>query len=253
MARTGGKVLKRVLVAVAIAIVALFVAFVWYVNDYNHADEVALAVVADEDASADGVIVEQLESGDIAFVPEKPTVGLVFYPGAKVQPESYAPLLRDCAQKGILCVLVKPMFNLALLDVGAADRAQSHYPEIATWVVAGHSMGGVAASNYAAGHLDDVAGVVYLAAYPDADLSKYGGAALSILATNDGCLRKDAYYAAKGKMPALTETVEIAGGNHAQFGNYGKQAGDGAATISREDQQAQTADAIVDFVRSRQS
>ena len=243
--------MKRVLVAVAIAIVALIVAFVWYVNDYNHADEVALAVVADEDASADGVVVERLESGDIAFVPEKPTAGIVFYPGAKVQPESYAPLLRDCAREGVLCVLVKPMFNLALLDVGAADCIQSCYPEIETWVVAGHSMGGVAASNYAAGNLDDVAGVVYLAAYPDADLSKYGGAALSILATNDGCLRMDTYDAAKGKMPARTETVEIAGGNHAQFGNYGEQAGDGVATISREDQQSQATDAIVSFARSR--
>ena len=44
--------------------------------------------------------------------------------------------------------------------------------------------------------------------------------------------------------------VEIEGGNHAQFGNYGPQKGDLPATISAAKQQAQTVDAISDFMRS---
>ena len=244
------KGLKRVLAVVAAVLVALTVAFVWYVNDYSHADDVALAVVADEDGAADGVTVEQLAGGEVAFVPESPTAGLVFYPGAKVQPEAYSPLLVQCAREGVLCVLVKPTFNLALLDVGAAADVQMQFPEIDTWAVAGHSMGGVAASNYAARHPDAVDGVIYLAAYPDADLSGFEGPALSVIAANDDVLNEDSYAGAQDKLPLRTETVEIAGGNHAQFGNYGEQAGDGVAAISRESQQAQAADAMVDFIKN---
>ena len=46
--------------------------------------------------------------------------------------------------------------------------------------------------------------------------------------------------------------VEIEGGNHAQFGNYGPQEGDLPATISAEEQQAQTVEAISDFIARRQ-
>ena len=42
--------------------------------------------------------------------------------------------------------------------------------------------------------------------------------------------------------------VEIEGGNHAQFGNYGPQKGDLPATISAEEQQTQTVEAISNFI-----
>ena len=45
--------------------------------------------------------------------------------------------------------------------------------------------------------------------------------------------------------------VEIEGGNHAQFGNYGPQKGDLPATISAEEQQKQTVEAIEDFLAQR--
>jgi len=45
-----------------------------------------------------------------------------------------------------------------------------------------------------------------------------------------------------------TIMTEIAGGNHAQFGYYGTQLGDNSATISREEQQAETAVAILTFL-----
>jgi hypothetical protein len=44
--------------------------------------------------------------------------------------------------------------------------------------------------------------------------------------------------------------VPIEGGNHAQFGWYGTQAGDGQATISREAQQAQIVDATTALLAS---
>ena len=43
--------------------------------------------------------------------------------------------------------------------------------------------------------------------------------------------------------------VIIEGGNHAQFGNYGKQKGDPDATISAEEQQTIAVNAIVEFIK----
>ena len=241
---------RRVLLALVVLLAAVAAAFAWYVNDYYRADDAALAVVADENGDADGVVVKQLSGNKIAFVPDEPVAGLVFYPGAKVQPESYAPLMLDCAEQGILCVVVKPLFNLAILDANAADGVVAQFPEIDRWIIAGHSLGGVVASDYAFKHDDDFDGIVYLASYSSSDISSFDGDAVSIVGSNDGVLQRDKYDEARANFPADTREVTIEGGNHAYYGNYGEQAGDGAATITPEEQQAQTAAAIVALARS---
>ena len=43
----------------------------------------------------------------------------------------------------------------------------------------------------------------------------------------------------------------IEGGNHAQFGDYGAQDGDGTPTITNEEQITRTADAIADLAASK--
>ena len=52
-------------------------------------------------------------------------------------------------------------------------------------------------------------------------------------------------YALRYSLSADSEQHVIAGGNHAQFGNYGKQMGDGDAFISVENQQRQTVKMIL--------
>ncbi|MCR5846432.1 MAG: alpha/beta hydrolase [bacterium] len=238
---------KRVLIAIGALIVVLAVGFFAYVSDYYHADDEALAAVADEDGAADGVTVQTLPDGEIAFVPERTIAGLIFYPGGKVQPEAYAPLLTMCAREGILCVLVKPPFNLAIFDTDAADGIAAQFPEVDAWLIGGHSLGGVSASMYLADHAEDFAGIVFLAAYPDDDLSGTSLEALSIVGSNDGVLDLQKYAEAEANMPPHAQELVIDGGNHANFGNYGAQSKDGEAGISREDQQAQAADAIADL------
>ena len=184
---------KRILIALAVLVVVLVAAAVWYVNDYSHADNVALAAVADEDGTADGVEVRTLPSGDIAFVPDSPVAGLVFYPGGKVQPEAYGPLMQQCAQRGILCVLLKPTFNLAIIDMDAASGVTAQFPNVTKWVIAGHSMGGVAAADYASRYADEFDASAFLAAYPAVDLSDFGGKVLSIVGSNDGVLSREKY------------------------------------------------------------
>ena len=247
MAGKRNTVVKRILIALAVVFAVLAAAAVWYVNDYSHADNVALAAVADENGAADGVEVRTLPSGDIAFVPDNPVAGLVFYPGGKVQPEAYAPLMQQCAQRGILCVLLKPTFNLAIIDMDAANGATAQFPNVSKWIIAGHSMGGVAAADYASRHADEFDAIAFLAAYPAVDLSKFDGKVLSIVGSNDGVLNRDKYEQAHKLLPDSAQELVIEGGNHANYGNYGDQANDGQADITRENQQAQATDALVDL------
>ncbi len=248
MARAKGSIAKRALVAILVVVALLVAGTIWYVNDYYHADDIALAVVADADGDADGVVVKELPDGKIAFEPANPTAGLVFYPGAKVQPEAYAPLLKQLAERGVLCVLVKPLFNLAIIDMDAANGIEGEFPEIDSWAIAGHSMGGVAACDYAERHENEFETVALLASYPAVDLSGFEGNVISLYGTEDGVLNYEKFADAQGLLPADAREVAIEGGNHAYYGNYGEQAGDGVARITRETQQIQTAEEIARLV-----
>ena len=156
--------------------------------------------------------------------------------------EAYAPLLSRLAEDGIDCFLLEMPFSLAILDTNAADKVLDKY-DYGCVMVSGHSMGGVAASNYAAEH-GNVDGLVLLASYPSKEI---GGSVsvLSIYGSRDGVLDSGAYSSAKSKLPDNSAELVIEGGNHAQFGNYGKQFGDNDADISAEEQQRQTAEAIL--------
>lgn len=212
-----------------------------YFSDYYHADATALEAIV----STDDVEVQTLSTGDLAFVPHSPMAGLVFYPGAKVQPEAYAPLLKSCAERGLLCVLVRPPLNFALLDIAAAQGALSQFPDMQKWILAGHSLGGVAAAQYVAESPEGIDALVFLSSYPASDLSSFAGATLSIAGSEDKVLNRAAYEDGRVWLPSTTQELVIVGGNHSYFGNYGEQKGDGEATIPREDQQRETVDAIV--------
>lgn len=212
-----------------------------YFSDYYHADATALEAIV----STDDVEVQTLSTGDLAFVPHSPMAGLVFYPGAKVQPEAYAPLLKSCAERGLLCVLVRPPLNFALLDIAAAQGALSQFPDMQKWILVGHSLGGVAAAQYVAKNPEGIDALVFLSSYPASDLSTFAGPALSIVGTEDKVLNRAAYEEGRAWLPSTAQELVIAGGNHAYYGDYGEQQGDGAASIPREEQQALTVEAIV--------
>ena len=62
-------------------------------------------------------------------------------------------------------------------------------------------------------------------------------------ALKTGCLEK--VEEGKAFAPANYFEYRIEGGNHAQFGNYGVQKGDGAAAITGPEQQQSTVDFII--------
>ena len=192
----------------------------------------------------------QVEQGKwIVFRPvgQTPAAGLIIYPGGRVDPRSYAPAARDLAEAGNLSVIAPMPLNLAVFNPGAAADVIAANPDITTWVVGGHSLGGAMAANFAHKTPALLDGLFLWAAYPaeSDDLSSQQIHVISIYGTLDGLATADKIDASRPLLPADTTWVPIEGGNHAQFGWYGDQPGDNPATISREQQQAQTIDAML--------
>ncbi len=242
--------LKRITwkVLAAVLTLALFVvgaAFVVWASDESAATGTALDAM-----NSDSQVFVSAERGWLVFQPAgvaRPETGFIFYPGGKVDYRAYAPVLKLIAAQGYFVVVMPVPLNLAFFDVNAAARIEAAYPEIQNWFVGGHSLGGVAASSYAATH-PGIKGVVFWASYPADDSLKINGTkVISIYGTNDGLAGGGKIEESKSLLPADAEFIAIEGGNHAQFGSYGPQAGDSAATISPEEQWTQVTDATAGF------
>lgn len=193
------------------------------------------------------------ESSWLVFTPllREPDTGLIFYPGGRVDPRSYAPLARSISGKGYLVVIPSMPLNLAVFDPDVAMDVIRAYPDVKHWVVGGHSLGGAMAAHFIKQHPDKVEGLILLASYPanSDNLREISSLkVLSIYASQDGLATPEKVLASRPLLPADTLWVEIAGGNHAQFGWYGDQNGDLPAQISREQQQEQVVSAILEFL-----
>lgn len=226
---------KKWLIAGEIVLLILTIlagAFFWYVSDYYRAEAVALAVMA-----RDSGISQQ--DGLTILSPSYPTdTAIIFYPGAKVEAEAYLPLLDQIRQTGVTCMLVHMPFRMAIFDADAAEEVIARFPEIQHWYIAGHSMGGAMASKFASDHPDLVDGLILMGAYIYGDYPEEN--TLTIYGSLNQSVEDHIDY--------TENIVEIQGGNHAQFGNYGPQKGDPPATISAEEQQRQTVEAIAAFL-----
>ncbi len=172
---------------------------------------------------------------------------LVFYPGGQVEATAYLPLLTALAEGGADCFLVKMPLNLAVFDMDAAASIQNAYT-YDRWFVGGHSLGGACAALYAARHPDRLSGLILLAAYATQPLSD-GLAVLELHGSEDLVLNRAKLEQGRQCLPASARAYELPGGNHAQFGDYGPQKGDGVPTVSRQDQTAWAAACILSFLR----
>lgn len=216
-----------------------------YVSDSYAPDEIATNALK----TTVSVTVEEKDKYR-AFRPIDATnsPGVIFYPGGKVEAESYAPLMQALADQGVTSFLVEMPFNLAVFNKKAAATVIKNEPLIDEWFLAGHSLGGAMAASYVETNADDFAGLILLAAYATDDLSESDLPVLSIYGTKDEVLNFDKYQENKDFVPQMEEVI-IEGGNHAQFGHYGVQQGDGTAGITAVEQEEQTIAAIIDFIK----
>ena len=204
--------------------------YAWATTTYEASEELQGMV------DIEGVLMKDT----VVFEPEiekKNGVGIVLYPGAKVENTAYSYYAQGLMEAGYTVIVPEMTFNFALLSPNKASEYVERYPEVDRWIVGGHSLGGVTAAMYAAKH--EVDGLMFLGSYPSegSDLSKELLPVLSIYAEKDGLTLVEDIEAAKPLLPAHTVYAEIVGGNHAQFGMYGAQKGDLQVDISAVKQQ----------------
>ena len=87
-------------------------------------------------------------------------------------------------------------------------------------------------------------GLILLASYVTNDLTHTDLDVISIYGTEDKVLNMDKYNKYKVNLPDGYQEMIIDGGNHAYYGVYGEQKGDGQAKISNEQQIKQTVDIL---------
>lgn len=235
--------IKKVLLIVLAAVLVVGIGFGIYVSDYDHAD---LETIQRLSVGVEYEKMGRLEDGSLVFYPAQYDSAVIFYPGGKVEALAYIPLMEHCAQEGVLAVLMPMPFNLAVLAKDAADDIPELFPEVEHWYMAGHSLGGSMAASFTADH-DWVEGLILLAAYSTEDVSDIP--VLSIYGSDDGVLNMDKYEKYRPNLPGDLKEIVIQGGNHAGFGLYGAQKGDGEAAISNAEQIMQTARIIAEFVK----
>ncbi|NJC96096.1 MAG: alpha/beta hydrolase [Anaerolineales bacterium] len=242
------KTLKRILSGLLVVAVISALGFVLWANDAAQPTDVALRAM-----ETDSQVIVTQQAGFITFEPasQQATTGFIFYPGGRVDARAYAPVLRRIAGQGYFVAVVKVPLNLAFFDVNAADEVIGKYPGMEHWGIGGHSLGGVAAALYAKDHQEVIGAIAFWASYPADDALKDTNLqVLSVYGSNDGLATGDQIEASKALLPAQTQYVSIEGGNHAQFGSYGLQAGDNPASIPPEEQWEQIADATVGLLAS---
>lgn len=174
---------------------------------------------------------------------------IIFYPGAMVEPESYSLFARKLAAAGYRVYIASMPLHLAFTDQDRAGAFIGEHPD-ESFIIGGHSLGGVFATRFAAEHRDQLAGVFLLASYADkkGSLIHSGLPVLQITASRDGVLNWKSWDKAKQYMPDATSYVTIEGGNHTQFGSYGQQKMDKVATISPKQQLGEVSAALLDWI-----
>lgn len=176
-----------------------------------------------------------------------PRAGLVFLPGAKVDPRAYLPLLREIATAGYLVVIVKEPYDIAFFATGEPAKVVAAYPNVQRWAVGGHSLGGVVAGIAS----PDVRGLLLWASYPLGSLADRSDlVAASISGTADPLTTPADIEASRAHLPPGTVFTAIDGGIHAYFGDYGAQPGDGTPGVDRATAQQQIVAATTTFMEA---
>ncbi|UJF15442.1 alpha/beta hydrolase [Jeotgalibaca sp. MA1X17-3] len=236
---------SKIFLAIGFMLFLLFGIVLGYLSDYYKASDEALAALQTTQT------VEVSGEDPIIFRPEKQPedeIGIIFYPGGKVDEKAYAPIMKQLAKEGYTVFVASVPFHLAVFDSNAAEGIIEDHPEIKEWYLAGHSLGGAMAAAYTNKTTQQIEGLILLAAYSANDLSSQELPVIIIYGSHDEVLDVEKLKENQKNLPLGAKEYVLEGGNHALFGNYGFQEGDGEATISASEQQEETVELIHSFI-----
>lgn len=226
------KWLKRILAVLVILIIVAFSAFaIWAQFDYGPTEE------------ATTYLGEEID-GDYIYGEGDEEVGFILYQGAKVDPAAYSYIGSQLAGKGHFAVIPQLPFNIALLNSDAGFEIIEQYPEVSTWYLMGHSLGGSAASTIVESN-SKIKGIIFLASYP---IDAIDVPSLTVYGEIDGVLPVEDIEASQENLRDDAVFHEIKGGNHANFGMYGEQKGDNTSDLTPKEQLDETLSVIEEFV-----
>ena len=233
--------LRTIGIVLLVVVGLLLVGGAWYVQPQPLLPEAEASL-----ASTPAVTFTETDAGlEWAPADDAYDTGLIVYPGGKVPAAAYGPLAQRIADAGHLVVITPMPLNLAVLGIGKADEVIEAHPEVETWAIAGHSLGGSMAAQYVSGNPGAIDGLAFWASYAATDLSALDLDVLSTWGSLDAGAARMSGPEARAFVPTDAVFIEIPGGNHEQMGWYTGQPNDPPATISREDQQAQVAASTV--------
>lgn len=192
------------------------------------------------DALASDALVDVIEEPWITFTPAQtePTIGLIFYPGGRVDPRAYSVLMREIASEGYLVVVPEFPINMAVFNPNVADEIIAHYSNIKHWAIAGHSVGGTMAAQYTDKHPEIIEGLAIWASYPanSTDISDMGIPVISIYGSREEGVTDASVGERAHLLPDDTLYISIEGGDHHQFGSYQIKPDEHLATTDRASQ-----------------
>ena len=179
----------------------------------------------------------------------EPDKGLIIYQGAFADARAYLAPYSKLADSGIAVFIVRSPFAFALFNVGGANKIIADNPQINNWYVAGHSLGGVAACEYAKTNTQKISGLILLGSFCNGEAKNINTKVLSVSTSKDGLSTPEKIQQNKDKLPKNTDFVIIDGGNHSQFADLEKlQPGDNEATITQDEATLKINDAITNFI-----
>jgi len=244
------KTKKIVLLGILLLLLGFVLYSVFYFTESYGPDEAAEVALL----GSDSVIVTTTDDY-IYFKPaniDPNQAGLLYYPGAKVEPEAYSVMGYRLAEAGIPVVIVKMPLNFAIFDANKAIEIKESLGLSNAWAIGGHSLGGAMAAKFVYENPTAFGALILFASYPAGesnDLSDSQLRFLSISASLDALATREKIDAKRPFLPESTTYITIEGGNHAQFGNYGPQKGDNKADISTVLQMDQIVDTVISFLK----
>ena len=221
-------------------LVLLILASVWGVRWATFARQ-PLPEVVEALVSDDHVQVSSDPWLSFSPVRDKPSTGLIFYPGGRIDPRGYASLMRQFADEGYLVIVPEMPLNMAPFNVNIAEDIQAYYPDIENWAIGGHSVGGTMAAQYTDNHIEDIDGLILWASYPanNADLSDLSLSVTLVYGSMDPRVDAESVTKRRKLLPQHSQYIEIEGGDHHQFGAYEITPEEHFATTSQTEQHNQ--------------